>query len=163
MSTLKNNIEQIREWQAAGEKIVFTNGCFDILHVGHVDYLSATSKLGTKLVVAVNSDDSVKRLDKGTNRPVNDEQSRLKLISALACVSCAFLFNEDTPLEVINEINPDVLVKGADYDPAETDENSKKYIVGSKEVLALKGEVSVIELTDGFSTTQLIDKIKKAY
>jgi len=163
MSIIKNNIEQIRKWQAAGKKIVFTNGCFDILHVGHVDYLTEASKLGDKLVVAINTDDSVKRLDKGTNRPVNDEQSRLKLISALQYVSAAFLFDEDTPLEVINIIKPNILVKGADYDPAETDENSKKYIVGSKEVLASGGEVSVVELTDGFSTTKLIDRIKKAY
>jgi rfaE bifunctional protein nucleotidyltransferase chain/domain len=163
MSTLKNNIAQIQKWKADGDKIVFTNGCFDILHVGHVDYLTAASQLGEKLVVAVNTDDSVKRLDKGTNRPVNDEQSRVKLISALECVSCAFLFYEDTPLEIINQLKPDILVKGADYDPAETDENSKKYIVGSKEVLTAGGEVSVVELTEGFSTTKLIERIKKAY
>ncbi len=163
MSTLNNYIALIQKWQAAGEKIVFTNGCFDILHVGHVDYLTAASQLGTKLVVAVNTDDSVKRLDKGTNRPVSDEQNRIKLISALKCVACSFLFNQDTPLEIISKVKPDVLVKGADYDPAETDESSKRYIVGSKEVLAMGGEVSVVELTEGFSTTKLIDRIKKAY
>jgi len=163
MSNLNNNIAKINAWKAAGEKLVFTNGCFDILHVGHVDYLSASAKLGTKLIVAVNSDDSVKRLEKGSGRPVNSELNRLKLISALECVALAFLFNEDTPLQAISEIMPNVLVKGADYDPAETDEKSKKYIVGSKEVLASKGEVSVIELTQGFSTTKLIERIKNAY
>ena len=163
MSNLNNNIAKINAWKAAGEKLVFTNGCFDILHVGHVDYLSASAKLGTKLIVAVNSDDSVKRLEKGSGRPVNSELNRLKLISALECVALAFLFNEDTPLQAISEVMPNVLVKGADYDPAETDEKSKKYIVGSKEVLASKGEVSVIELTQGFSTTKLIERIKNAY
>ena len=163
MSNLNNNIAKINAWKAAGEKLVFTNGCFDILHAGHVDYLSASAKLGTKLIVAVNSDDSVKRLEKGSGRPVNSELNRLKLISALECVALAFLFNEDTPLQAISEIMPNVLVKGADYDPAETDEKSKKYIVGSKEVLASKGEVSVIELTQGFSTTKLIERIKNAY
>lgn len=163
MHNLKDNIAQINAWKDAGKKVVFTNGCFDILHVGHVDYLQAASQLGDYLVVAVNSDDSVKRLEKGTGRPVNDELSRLKLIAALKCVAVAFIFNEDTPLDCISAIKPDVLVKGADYDPKETDATSKKYIVGSEEVLAYGGEVSVVELTEGFSTTKLIERIKKAY
>ncbi len=160
---LKDKINLIQEWKAAGKKVVFTNGCFDILHAGHVDYLQAASRLGDHLVVAVNSDDSVKRLEKGAERPVNSEDNRLKLIEALSCVSSAFIFDEDTPLKCISEIQPSILVKGADYDPSETDETSKKYIVGSREVLAFGGEVSVVELTEGFSTTKLIEKIKKAY
>ncbi|MFK7755763.1 MAG: adenylyltransferase/cytidyltransferase family protein [Flavobacteriales bacterium] len=157
------HITKIRGLQASDQKVVFTNGCFDILHAGHVDYLTAASELGDYLVVAVNSDDSVRRLEKGTGRPVNDELNRLKLIASLKCVSSAFIFDEDTPLECISLIQPEILVKGADYDPEETDPNSKTYIVGSKEVLTYGGQVSVVELTEGFSTTKLIERIKKAY
>ncbi len=163
MHHLSNNIAQINSWKTEGKSIVFTNGCFDILHVGHVDYLTAASQLGDVLIVAVNSDDSVKRLEKGEERPVNSELDRLKLISSLKCVSEAFIFDEDTPLKCISEIHPNILVKGADYDPKEVDETSKKYIVGSKEVLSYGGEVCVVELTEGFSTTKLIERIKKAY
>ena len=163
MQNLKDNITQIKEWKAAGKKVIFTNGCFDILHAGHVDYLTSASALGDHLVVAVNSDDSVKRLEKGSERPVNNELNRLKLISALKCVSAAFIFNENTPLECISAITPHVLVKGADYDPAQTDSSALNYIVGSKEVLAYGGHVQVVALTEGFSTTRLIEKIKKAY
>lgn len=163
MHRLNTQIEQLTKWKNEGKSLVFTNGCFDLLHVGHVDYLTAASKLGDILVVAVNSDDSVKRLEKGEGRPVNSELNRLQLISALSCVKLAFIFNEDTPIECINSIQPDILVKGADYDPSETDPSSKKYIVGSAEVLSYGGEVSVIELTEGFSTTKLIERIKKAY
>lgn len=163
MSVPKHSFDKILDWRQNEEKLVFTNGCFDILHVGHVDYLSTAAQLGSKLIVAVNTDKSVKRLEKGLNRPVNSELDRLKMIQALSCVSMAVLFDEDTPLELIQEIKPHVLVKGADYDPKETDPNSQKYIVGSAEVLAYGGEVSVVELTEGFSTTNLIQKIKKAY
>lgn len=163
MHLLKDILPQINQLKADGISIVFTNGCFDILHAGHVDYLQAASQLADCLVVAVNSDDSVKRLEKGAERPVNSEVNRLKLISALGFVHTAFVFDEDTPLACITEIIPDILVKGADYDPKETDPNSKSYIVGSKEVFAYGGEVSVIELTEGFSTTLLIEKIKRAY
>lgn len=163
MSNLNSSLSLIQKWAAEGKSIVFTNGCFDILHVGHVDYLTEASKLGDCLVVAVNSDDSVKRLEKGEGRPVNSQANRLKLISSLACVEHAFVFDEDTPLKCISAIKPSILVKGADYDPQETDEDSKRYIVGSKEVRTYGGQVSVVQLTEGFSTTALIDKIKKAY
>ena len=163
MYNLTDSLEQISTWKKQEKTIVFTNGCFDILHVGHVDYLTEASKLGDELIVAVNSDDSVKRLEKGEERPVNSELNRVKLISALECVSSAFIFDEDTPLECLNQIKPDILVKGADYDSDETDENSKTYIVGSKEVRSFGGSVSTVELTEGFSTTKLIEKIKKAY
>ena len=163
MHLLKDILPKINQLKAEGKSIVFTNGCFDILHAGHVDYLQAASQLADFLVIAVNSDDSVKRLEKGAERPVNSEKNRLKLISALGFVHTAFIFNEDTPLACIAEITPDILVKGADYDPKETDHNAKTYIVGSKEVLSYGGEVSVVKLTEGFSTTLLIVKIKRAY
>ncbi len=163
MLQLKDISAEIQQLKAAGKSIVFTNGCFDILHAGHVDYLQSASLLGDYLIVAVNSDDSVKRLDKGVLRPVNNEANRVKLIGALKCVHAAFIFDEDTPLACISELTPNLLVKGADYDPKETNATSKKYIVGSKEVLAYGGEVSVVELTEGFSTTNLIQRIKKAY
>jgi len=160
---MQNELNQINEWQAAGEKVVFTNGCFDILHLGHVEYLAEAKNCGDKLVVAINSDESVKRLEKGAERPVNTESTRLKIIAALKSVDLAFIFNDDTPLEVIELIKPNILVKGADYSAEETDTTSPKYIVGSKEVLEYGGAVKTIQLTEGFSTTKLIQKIKRAY
>ncbi len=156
-------IAEIKALQASGKKVVFTNGCFDILHVGHADYLQKSSELGDALIVAVNTDDSVKRLEKGSGRPVNSEANRLKMIQSLKAVHSAFLFDEDTPLAAINALRPDILVKGADYDPSETDQNSPRYIVGSAEVKKYGGEVKAISITEGFSTTSLIQKIKKAY
>lgn len=141
-------------------KIVFTNGCFDILHRGHVDYLAKAADLGNELIVGVNTDASVKRLGKSNSRPLQDEQSRLMILASLSCVTAVILFDEDTPLELIKIIQPNVLVKGADYDAAETDPKSKKYIVGSDIVKANKGEVKTIEFLDGFSTTAIENKIK---
>ena len=131
----------------------WTNGCFDILHQGHVDYLSKAADLGTKLVVGVNTDDSVKRLGKDKNRPIQDEQSRAILIAALHFVDAVIIFDEDTPLELIRVVKPDVLVKGSDYEIHE--------IVGKELVKERGGEILTIQFLEGFSTTKIIDKSQK--
>jgi rfaE bifunctional protein nucleotidyltransferase chain/domain len=148
-------------WRLKNDKIVFTNGCFDILHTGHVTYLAKAADLGNRLVVAINTDASVKRLGKGDDRPVNSEEARAFVLSALGFIDMVILFNNDTPLELINALQPDILVKGADYDPNETDKSSKKYIVGSDVVKKYGGSVQAISLVDGFSTTGIINKLKK--
>lgn len=148
-------------WQLQNNKIVFTNGCFDILHQGHVTYLAKTADVGNKLILALNTDASVKRQGKGDDRPVNNQDARAKVLSALGVVDAVIFFNEDTPLDLIKTLKPNVLVKGADYDADETDETSKKYIVGSKEVKYWGGEVKTIDLEDGFSTTNILNKIRK--
>ena len=154
-------IQRINTWKLKGNKVVFTNGCFDILHKGHVSYLAKAADLGNKMVVALNTDDSVKRLGKGDERPINAEDARLLVLASLGFIDMVVLFNEDTPFDVIEKLNPDVLVKGADYDPNETDVSSKKYIVGSDIVRKSGGEVKVISLVDGFSTTGIVNKLKK--
>lgn len=146
--------------QTEGKKIVFTNGCFDILHKGHVEYLAQAADLGNILIVAVNTDISVKAQNKGIERPINKETERLELLAALFFVDYVLLFNEDTPLELIKLLQPNVLVKGADYNPKETDPTSKKYIVGREEVLKNNGKVQVIDLVSGFSTTNIVNKLK---
>jgi D-glycero-beta-D-manno-heptose 1-phosphate adenylyltransferase len=158
----KENFLKIRNrLKYFGQKVVFTNGCFDILHRGHVEYLAKAAQLGDFLVVGLNSDASVKRQGKGEGRPVNQEDSRAVILSALSFVNAVVVFDEDTPYALIKEIQPDILVKGADYDAEETDPKSKKYIVGSDIVRANNGRVATIDLTEGFSTTGLIDKMKK--
>ena len=151
----------IAGWRLKGDRVVFTNGCFDILHKGHVTYLAKAASLGERLVVALNTDDSVRRLGKDENRPINPEDARAVVLASLGFVDAIVLFNEDTPLETIIALEPDVLVKGADYDPDETDPTSKKYIVGSKEVRAYGGTVEAIYLVAGFSTTVILEKSKK--
>lgn len=141
-------------------KIVFTNGCFDILHRGHVEYLSKARDLGNVLVLGLNTDESVKRQNKSPERPINNQETRATIIAALECVDYVVFFNEDTPYELIQLVQPDVLVKGADYDPEETNPSSKKYIVGSDVVRARGGKTVTIDLTQGFSTTGLISKLK---
>jgi rfaE bifunctional protein nucleotidyltransferase chain/domain len=143
-------IGQLQRWHDAGEEIVFTNGCFDILHAGHIAYLEAAAALGDRLIVGVNDDDSVRRL-KGETRPINVLSSRLYLLASLSCVDAVVSFSEDTPLNLINLLRPDVLVKGGDYQP----EN----IVGAEEVKSWGGEVKVIPFIEGFSTTKLETKI----
>ncbi len=149
---------QVTNWQQEGKKVVFTNGCFDILHVGHVDYLAKAQALGDLLVVGVNTDRSVSEL-KGPGRPVNNEESRLVVLSALASVDIVVLFDDDTPLDLITKLNPDVLTKGGDYDAEESDPSSSKYIVGSAEVKKQGGEVATIPFVEGYSTTGIIDKL----
>lgn len=153
---------QIGSWRDAGEKMVFTNGVFDLLHIGHVDYLSKASDLGTKLVIGLNADTSVKRLNKGPARPIKDQETRAVILAALESVSLVVIFEEDTPLELITAFKPDVLVKGGDYNPDETDESNPKYMVGSAEVRAWGGEVAAIPFVPGHSTSRLEEKIIQA-
>jgi D-glycero-beta-D-manno-heptose 1-phosphate adenylyltransferase len=152
-------LEQLRYF---GKRIVFTNGCFDILHLGHIDYLAKASDLGAFFIVGVNSDASVKTLKKGENRPLQDQDSRAMTVAALGFVDAVILFEEQTPFELIRWLQPDVLVKGADYDPDETDPAAKTFIVGSEIVRAKNGEVRVIEFLDGYSTTRIERKIQGA-
>jgi len=146
----KELLELRNEWK--NEKLVFTNGCFDILHLGHVDYLEKAAEKGTKLIVAINTDQSVSKL-KGPDRPVNDEYSRCRLIAALAFVDAVILFSEDTPLSLITDIKPDILVKGSDY--------NLENIVGANIVIENGGKVETIELVKGYSTTNIINKLSK--
>jgi rfaE bifunctional protein nucleotidyltransferase chain/domain len=136
------------EW--GSRKVVFTNGCFDIVHRGHIEYLAQAAALGDVLVVGLNSDSSVRRL-KGENRPLQDQLSRATVLAAIGFVSCVALFDEDTPYELIKRVQPDVLVKGADYKP----EN----IVGYDVVTARGGEVCTIEFVQGYSTSNVVAKM----
>jgi len=136
-----------------GKTIVFTNGCFDLLHLGHVKYLQDAKRKGDTLVVAINSDHSVRKI-KGTKRPIVKEKDRLMILAALESVDYVLLFDEETPLKVIKTLKPDILVKGRDWDRAS--------IVGSDIVLSYGGEVSRIGLVKGRSTTDLIKKIAKS-
>ncbi len=145
-------IQHIQKLKSAGKKIVFTNGCFDILHKGHVDYLAKAADKGDALVVGVNTDQSVKRLGKSPSRPIQDQDARAYLIAALGSVSFVILFDEDTPKELIDAIIPDVLVKGSDYQP----EN----IVGYDTVTKHGGKVETIDFIDGYSTTAIEKRIK---
>jgi D-glycero-beta-D-manno-heptose 1-phosphate adenylyltransferase len=150
----------VKRWKETGETVVFTNGCFDILHRGHVTYLAQSADLGTKLVVALNTDASVKRQGKGEERPVNPEIARSLVMASLGFVDLVVLFDGDTPLHEVVALQPSVLVKGADYDANETDPSKKTYIVGSKEVRENGGEIKTIGLVEGFSTTSIIQKLK---
>ena len=139
-SKLYNNqsiIEIVNDWKIQNQKIVFTNGCFDILHRGHVEYLAKAKDLGDKLIIGLNTDDSVKRLGKSPDRPINNEETRAIVLAALECVDAIILFNEDTPLQLITLILPDVLVKGSDY--------QIENIVVYKEVTENGGEVKTID------------------
>lgn len=141
-------------WRLKNNKVVFTNGCFDILHLGHVDYLEKARALGDRLVLGLNADASVRRLQKGQERPLQSEYARARIMASLEFVDAVCIFEEDTPLELILAIRPDVLVKGDDYAIAQ--------IVGAKEVLSWGGSVSTIPLVQGHSTTQIVEKIKRS-
>ncbi len=147
-------IPVLEQWEQAGDVVVFTNGCFDLLHRGHIDSLTRAAALGDRLIVGLNSDVSVKLL-KGENRPLIDQQSRAVLLASLLMVDAVVLFNEETPYKLIRSIVPDVLVKGTEYKVEE--------IAGSDIVLASGGRVERIELTEGFSTSDLIRKIKDKF
>ena len=149
-----------RNWRAEGRKVVFTNGVFDLLHRGHVAYLSAAAGLGDVLVVGVNDDASVRRLGKGDDRPIVPEEDRAFVVAGLRAVAGVVLFGEDTPLDVIRALQPDVLVKGGDYDAACTNPEDPRYIVGSVEVRAGGGRVETIALVPGRSTTAIADRLK---
>lgn len=146
-------LQQIHLAKARGEKVVMTNGCFDIIHPGHIDYLEKARRLGDRLVVAVNDDDSVKRL-KGSGRPVNQLSSRLRMLSALTCVDSVIPFSEDTPERLICKLLPDVLVKGGDYTP--------ELIAGGECVKKAGGIVHVIDFSPDYSTSKLINKIQES-
>jgi D-glycero-beta-D-manno-heptose 1-phosphate adenylyltransferase len=148
----------VKVWKQNDEKIVFTNGCFDILHLGHVTYLAKAASLGNHLIVALNSDDSVRLLNKAPNRPIHDENARQCVVAGLGFVDAVLLFHDTTPLSMIEAILPDVLVKGADYDAKESDKSSIKYIVGSDIVLKNGGSVETIDLVIGHSTTGILAK-----
>ncbi len=147
---LKN---QVYSWRFKSEKIVFTNGCFDLLHQGHIDYLSKAADCGTMLLVGINSDDSVRRLAKGPSRPLQDEYSRALIIASLHFVSGVIVFDEDTPYNLINLIQPDVLVKGSDY--------RVEQIAGHDLVLAKGGAVKLIDFLEGYSTSGIEKKIRQ--
>jgi rfaE bifunctional protein nucleotidyltransferase chain/domain len=148
--TLKPLLENLNY---QGKKVVFTNGCFDILHRGHVEYLCHARDLGDYLVLGLNTDASVKRLGKSPERPINKEDTRAIILAGLECVDAVVLFNEDTPLELITFLQPNVLVKGNDYKAED--------IIGYDVVTAKGGKVITINLVEGFSTTTLIEKMKK--
>ena len=144
---------QVKEWKSKGLKIVFTNGCFDILHYGHIHYLAAASDLADKLVIGVNSTASVKRL-KGVHRPIHDDHTRKFQLAAMGFVNAITIFEQDTPYELIQRIQPDILVKGGDWLPPQ--------IVGSDIVLAKGGKVLSLPFIEGYSTTSIEQKIKQS-
>lgn len=144
---------QIASWRALGKTVAFTNGCFDILHQGHIYSLSQAAQEADYLIVAVNSDDSVKRLGKDKNRPINHQESRAMLIAALTVVDAVIIFNEDTPQQLIASLLPDVLVKGGDY--------AIEQIAGAREVMENGGRVVINKIIEGFSTTNIINQILK--
>jgi rfaE bifunctional protein nucleotidyltransferase chain/domain len=161
LSILKSKIytwdhlrREIAMWRFKDKTIVFSNGCFDVLHLGHVEYLAKARDLGDILIVGLNSDDSVHRI-KGSHRPVNNETARATILAAMSFVDGVILFGEDTPHELIKLIQPDILVKGKDYEGRE--------IVGSDVVKARGGQVVTIELTKGYSTTHTIELAQKVH
>ncbi len=141
---------QIDHWKDVGETVVFTNGCFDILHAGHVTYLEKAKSFGTKLIVGLNTDSSVQKL-KGEGRPIQTERNRATIIDALKSVDAVILFDEDTPLNLIKLLNPDILVKGGDY--------TLDTVVGSKEVIQNGGSIEIIPLVEGCSTSNIVSKV----
>jgi D-glycero-beta-D-manno-heptose 1-phosphate adenylyltransferase len=146
--------KQLAIWRFKDKTIVFSNGCFDVLHLGHIEYLSKARDLGDILIVGLNSDDSVHRI-KGAHRPVNNQEARATVLAAMSFVDCVILFGEDTPHDLVKLIQPDILVKGKDYEGKE--------IVGSDVVRARGGQVVTIELTKGYSTTHTIELAQKIH
>lgn len=146
-------MQRVAQWRLTGKTIAFTNGVFDILHQGHIFSLSQAAKEADILIIGLNADASVKRL-KGDSRPVNNQESRALLLASLQIVDAVVLFEEDTPLQLISSIVPDVLVKGGDY--------TVEQIAGAKEVIAAGGRVLINPILEGFSTTSIIDQIRKA-
>lgn len=142
----------VNRWKLEGKKVVFTNGCFDILHLGHVDYLEKARALGDKLVLGLNTDDSVSRF-KGPSRPIQNQHSRAHVLASLQSIDLVVFFNDDTPLHLISELQPNVLVKGSDY--------LAENIVGADVVKKTGGVVKTIAFVPGYSTTNIVEKIKK--
>lgn len=143
--------QRVQQWSAQGQRVVFTNGCFDLLHYGHLHYLAQARELGDKLVVGLNSEASVRRL-KGPARPINDEPTRQWQLAALFFVDLVVGFEQDTPLALIEALQPDILVKGGDYEPSQ--------IVGAQQVIASGGTVRVLPFVPGYSTTRIEAKIR---
>jgi rfaE bifunctional protein nucleotidyltransferase chain/domain len=141
----------VEDWQLAGDKVVFTNGCFDILHAGHVTYLAQAKQLGQRLVLGLNSDNSVQGMQKSPNRPLQNQTSRSLVMAALEAVDLVVIFDQDTPLELIKTLKPNILVKGSDY---QIDD-----IVGGPEVISWGGQVKTIDFVPGYSTTAIEQKI----
>jgi D-glycero-beta-D-manno-heptose 1-phosphate adenylyltransferase len=150
--SLTNLLKQVASWKVLNKKIAFTNGCFDILHEGHIFSLSQAAKEGDVLIVGINSDASTKRL-KGDNRPINNEHSRALIIASLLMVDAVVIFEEDTPLQLITSLLPDVIVKGGDY--------TLEQVVGAREIIALGGSVVINPIVPGFSSTGIIEKINR--
>lgn len=151
ISALQALKSQVGLWKSEGKKVVFTNGVFDLLHIGHITYLAKAAEAGDKLIIGLNADSSVKRI-KGDDRPVNGQDSRAALLAALFFVDAIVIFEEDTPINLITALMPDVLIKGADY--------TIEQIVGAKEVMANGGEVKTIRFVEGYSSTSIIQKIR---
>lgn len=149
---LPDLVTRVQNWKAEGRKVVFTNGCFDLLHAGHIAYLTEAASLGDVLVVGLNSNHSVQRI-KGHERPINDENTRSAVLAGMFFIDAIVFFNDDTPLEVIKALKPDVLVKGGDYEINQ--------IVGAKEILENGGKVEVLSFLPGYSSTSIIEKIRK--
>jgi len=143
----------IAQWKKDNETIVFTNGCFDIIHQGHVDYLAKAADKGSKLIIGVNTDRSVSRI-KGPNRPIQDEYSRMMILAAMQFVDAVILFDEETPINLINQVIPSILVKGSDYKPED--------IVGYETVVGNDGRVETIDFLPGFSTSSIEKKIQNS-
>ena len=144
--------EKLKKWKAQNLKVVFTNGCFDLLHIGHLSYLMKAASFGDRLIIGLNSDDSVKRL-KGESRPINAEESRALMLASLFFVDAVTVFEEDTPLNLIKTVMPDVLVKGGDY--------KMENIVGAQEVVENGGVVNVVDFVNGYSSSAIIEKIER--
>jgi len=160
--TLDAALERVSRWRGEGQQIAFTNGVFDVLHVGHVAVLEAAAAEGDRLVVGVNSDASVRRLGKGDDRPIHGQANRARLLAALRCVDAVVVFDADTPLALVQAIEPDVLVKGGDYDPACLNPDDPCYMVGSAEVREWGGRVVAVPLVPGESTTATLQRIRKS-
>jgi rfaE bifunctional protein nucleotidyltransferase chain/domain len=144
-------LQQVSSWKAEGKKIVFTNGCFDIIHPGHIDYLAKAASLGDKLIIGVNTDKSVQKL-KGSTRPIQSQDSRTFILAALSFTSAIVLFDEDTPAQLIASLSPDILVKGADY--------TIDQIAGADTVIKNGGSVVLLPYLKGFSTSEIEKRVK---
>jgi len=151
--SLADLLKKNNEWKTKGESIVFTNGCFDLVHKGHIQMLASAADLGSKLIIGLNSDSSIKTLKKN-KRPIIDEISRSTLLASFSFVDAVILFSEKTPVNLINKLLPDFLVKGGDY--------QKENIVGAEIIIKHGGEVVTIPFVDGFSSTNIINKIKNS-
>lgn len=145
-------------WALQGQKVAFTNGCFDILHLGHVSYLAKAADSAKRLIVGINTDASVRLLEKAPNRPINAQDARAIVLASLSCVDAVVLFEQQTPLELIETLKPDVLLKGADYNAEQTNPEAKDYIVGSDLVRTYGGSVQTIPFVAGYSTTGILSK-----